>query len=124
MHSERGYPFDPQPMRRRGRAENGDVGLRCLQTLAVVRKDVLRRNGQRTRNSRHARRLFITNADNFGVWVFLHLAQQITHMHMIKVNPNELEFTHLPSLLCPLTAVFCPLTSTHAPTADGTGGTY
>ena len=76
-------------------AENGEVGLRCGHAGVEVRKHPIFRNCEIGYRLGHPRRIRIEDAGNHRVRMLMHLAQQITHVHVVEADGSDAKIGHL-----------------------------
>ncbi len=86
-------------MRRRRRAEDDEIRLRCLQALAIVGEDALSGDGEVARGGDHPLRLFVADAGDLHVGMRVRHTQQIAHVHVVEVDADDFEFRHISLLI-------------------------
>ena len=99
----RGNHFDIGRMIAGRRAQDRQIGFQG-QTGRDIGEHPFGRNAEVRNRIGHARRVAVADPQNFRPRMVLHLPQQVAHMHVIKVDPDDTKaLGHGPSpkTICP-----------------------
>jgi hypothetical protein len=81
-------------MRGRGGTEDREIGAGFLETLVGVRENAIGAEAEVARGLAHALRLLIANADDLGVLALRGVPEQVAHVKMIEVDPDDFAAAH------------------------------
>jgi hypothetical protein len=94
VHATTRHELDVLRMLRRSGTQHREIRLRLLQTAIGIRENAILGDVEIFDHCLHARRIGIADSRDLHAGMLMALAQEIAHVHVIKIQAHHFEFFH------------------------------